>query len=268
MLEHPFIDPVAIEIGPLQLRWYGLMYLLGFALAWLLARLRASKPGSGWQPGELPDLIAVCALGLIIGARLGYVFFYEPWTILQNPLFLFKIWQGGMSFHGGLLGVLFCFYLYARKTGRQFFQVADFAAPLAPLGLALGRLGNFLNAELWGRPTDVPWAMIFPDPAAGPIPRHPSQLYQAFLEGLLLFIILWLFSSRPRPQKAVSGLFALGYGCLRFTGEFFRAPDPHLGFVLLNKLTMGQLLSLPLILLGGFLLHQAYKQGKRPDSEG
>lgn len=260
MLEYPVIDPVAIEIGPLQLRWYGLMYLLGFALAWILARVRAKRPGSGWSSQELPDLIALCALGLILGARIGYVLFYEPWILWQEPLFLFKIWQGGMSFHGGLLGVLLCFYIYARKTSRKFFQVADFVAPLAPLGLAAGRIGNFLNAELWGRPSDLPWAMVFPDPAAGPVPRHPSQLYQAALEGLVLFILLWSFSARPRPRMAVSGMFALGYGCLRFVGEFFRAPDPHLGLVLFNFLSMGQVLSIPLILLGIFLLFLAYKK--------
>ncbi|MFO8033150.1 MAG: prolipoprotein diacylglyceryl transferase [Desulfohalobiaceae bacterium] len=260
MLEYPVIDPVAVEIGPLQLRWYGLMYLLGFALAWALARVRATRPDSGWRPQELPDLIALLALGLILGARIGYVLFYEPWALWQDPLFLFKIWQGGMSFHGGLLGILLCFYLYARKTGRTFFQVSDFVAPLAPLGLAAGRIGNFLNAELWGRPSDLPWAMIFPDPAAGQIPRHPSQLYQAGLEGLLLFILLWVFSAKPRPRMAVSGLFALGYGCLRFVGEFFRAPDPHLGLVLWDLLSMGQVLSIPLILLGIILLRKAYQE--------
>ncbi len=259
MLEYPAIDPVAVEIGPLQLRWYGLMYLVGFALAWFLAWLRARKPGSGWETSELPDLITLGALGLIIGARVGYVLFYETSALINDPLFIFKIWQGGMSFHGGMLGVLLCFYIYARKTGRNFFQVTDFTSPLAPLGIAAGRIGNFLNAELWGRQTDVPWAMVFPDPAAGPVPRHPSQLYQACLEGVLLFIVLWVFSARHRPLKAVSGLFCLGYGTLRFITEFFRAPDPHLGFVLLDFLSMGQVLSLPLILLGIILLYQAYR---------
>ncbi|MFW6456532.1 MAG: prolipoprotein diacylglyceryl transferase [Desulfohalobiaceae bacterium] len=264
MLEYPLIDPVAVEIGPLQLRWYGLMYLLGFGLAWLLARIRAGRPGSGWQPQELPDLIALLALGLILGARIGYVLFYEPWALWQDPWFLFKIWQGGMSFHGGLLGILICFYIFARKTGRKFFQVADFVAPLAPLGLAAGRIGNFLNAELWGRPSDLPWAMVFPDPAAGPVPRHPSQLYQAGLEGVALFILLWVFSAKQRPRMAVSGMFALGYGCLRFGGEFFRAPDPHLGLVLFDFLSMGQVLSIPLIILGMIMLVLAYRPKDAP----
>ncbi len=263
MLEYPQIDPVAVEIGPLQLHWYGLMYVLAFALAWLLGMLRASRPGSGWSPSELSNLITLSAVGLLLGARVGYAFFYQFSTLLEDPLFLLKIWQGGMSFHGGLLGVLLCFYIYARRTGRTFFQVADFTAPLAPLGLAAGRAGNFLNAELWGRASELPWAMVFPHPAAGNVPRHPSQLYQAFLEGIVLFVILWYFSSRPRPEKAVSGAFALGYGCLRFTGEFFRAPDPHLGFVFLDTFTMGQVLSLPLILLGLFLLHLAYSPAPR-----
>jgi len=260
MINYPDIDPVAFEIGPLQLRWYGLMYLIGFALAWILARHRAKKTGSGWKKSELPDLITYCALGVIIGARLGYVLFYDFSGFISRPWEALMIWKGGMSFHGGLIGVIFCLYLYSLKTRRPFLAVTDFVAPLAPLGLMLGRTGNFINGELWGRPTDLPWGMIFPDPEAGYIPRHPSQLYQAFFEGLVLFIVLWVFSSRSRPMAAVSGLFCLGYGVFRFGAEFFRQPDAHLGFVMLDWMTMGQILSLPMIILGTFLLIFAFNR--------
>jgi phosphatidylglycerol:prolipoprotein diacylglycerol transferase len=259
---HPQIDPVAFVIGPLQVRWYGLMYLMGFLAAWLLGYLRAKRPGSGWDPQELPDLITFCALGVIIGARLGYVLFYDLAMFLSQPLEIFKIWKGGMSFHGGLLGVLVALWYFARRTGRSFFQVADFAAPLVPVGLGAGRIGNFINGELWGRVTDVPWAMIFADPSSGFLPRHPSQLYQAFLEGLVLFIVLWTFSSKPRPIMAVSGLFSLCCGVFRFFVEFFREPDAHLGFVAFDWMTMGQALSLPMIALGFLLLWLAYR-GRR-----
>ncbi|MFN2268362.1 MAG: prolipoprotein diacylglyceryl transferase [Desulfonatronovibrio sp.] len=258
MIEYPHINPIAFEIGPLQLRWYGLMYLIGFALAWFIARYRAGKTGSGWSKAELPDLITYCALGVIIGARVGYVLFYDFSNFIVRPWEIFMIWKGGMSFHGGMLGVLICLWLYARKTNRSFFTVSDFVAPLAPLGLMFGRIGNFINAELWGRPTDMPWGMIFPGPAAGYIARHPSQLYQAFMEGLLLFIILWFFSSRPKPTMAVSGLFCLGYGVFRFIAEFFRQPDAHLGFIFLDWMTMGQILSLPMTVLGIMLLTMAW----------
>lgn len=257
MISYPEINPVAFEIGPLQLRWYGLMYLVGFAMAWFLARYRAGKPGSGWTKSELPDLITYCALGVIIGARVGYVLFYDFSGFVSRPWEVVMIWKGGMSFHGGMIGVILCLYLYSRKTGKPFLAVTDFVAPLAPLGLMFGRIGNFINAELWGRPTDMPWGMIFPDPAAGYIARHPSQLYQAFFEGLVLFIILWLYSSRPRPATAVSGMFCLGYGVFRFGAEFFREPDAHLGFLFMDWMTMGQVLSLPLMILGAGLLFYA-----------
>jgi phosphatidylglycerol---prolipoprotein diacylglyceryl transferase len=263
MVNYPDIDPVAFEIGPLQLRWYGLMYLIGFVLAWILARHRAKRTGSGWRKSEIPDLITYCALGVIIGARLGYVIFYDFSGFISRPWEALMIWKGGMSFHGGLIGVIFCLYLYSLKTRRPFLAVTDFVAPLAPLGLMFGRIGNFINAELWGRPTDLPWGMIFPDPAAGYIPRHPSQLYQAFFEGLVLFIVLWVFSSRSRPVAAVSGLFCLGYGVFRFGAEFFRQPDAHLGFVFLDWMTMGQILSLPMIILGALLLIFAFN--RKPD---
>jgi phosphatidylglycerol---prolipoprotein diacylglyceryl transferase len=261
---HPQIDPVAFAVGPLQVRWYGLMYLIGFLAAWLLGALRARRPDSGWDAQELPDLITYCALGLLLGARLGYVLFYDFTTFMGQPMEILKIWKGGMSFHGGFLGVLVAVWLFARRTRRGFFLVTDFLAPLVPVGLGAGRIGNFINGELWGRVTDAPWAMIFADPAGGFVPRHPSQLYQAFLEGLVLFVLLWTFSAKPRPVMAVSGLFVLGYGVLRFIGEFFRQPDAHLGFVAFDWMTMGQALSLPLAVLGVVLLWLAYsrREGK------
>ncbi len=258
MLVHPGFDPVAISIGPIDIRWYGIMYLAGFTLAWLLARYKARQPGSGWQTSELPDLVIYGALGIIIGARLGYMLFYNFSGFIAEPWSMFMIWKGGMSFHGGLLGGIIAMYLFSRKTGRSFFQVTDFVAPMGALGVMCGRIGNFINAELWGRPTDLPWGMVFP--MVDMVPRHPSQLYQALLEGLLLFLILWFFSSRPRPRMAVSGLFCLGYGTFRFFVEFFREPDAHLGFVLLDWMSMGQILSLPMILFGAGLLFWAYRK--------
>jgi phosphatidylglycerol:prolipoprotein diacylglycerol transferase len=260
MLHHPNIDPVAIQLGPLAVRWYGLMYLLGFAVAWWLGRYRARRPGSDWQPHEVGDLIFYGAMGAVLGGRLGYVLFYQPGYYLSHPLAIVQAWEGGMSFHGGLLGVLVACWLYGRKTRRGFFAVTDFVAPLVPTGLLAGRLGNFLNGELWGRVTDVPWAMVFA--GAGPLPRHPSQLYQAALEGALLFVIVWLYSARPRPVMAVSGVFLIGYGVLRFIGEFARQPDAFLGFVAFDWLTMGQLLCLPMLLAGAVLLVLAGRRGR------
>lgn len=259
---HPHFDPVAFTVGPLQVRWYGLMYLIGFLAAWLLAHLRARRPGSGWNAQELPDLITYCAFGLLIGARLGYVLFYDFAYFAARPLEILMLWRGGMSFHGGLLGVSAAIWLFARRSGRGFFQVADFVAPLTPIGLGAGRIGNFINGELWGRVTDVPWAMIFSDPRAGFLPRHPSQLYQAFLEGLVLFVILWTYSARPRPTMAVSGLFALVCGVFRFLVEFFRQPDAHIGFVALGWMTMGQILSLPMVVIGAVLLRMAFNRSR------
>lgn len=255
---HPQIDPVAFAVGPLQVRWYGLMYLLGFLAAWWLGSMRAKRSGSGWSPQELPDLITFCALGLLVGARLGYVLFYDFAAFVAQPLEILRIWKGGMSFHGGFLGVMIGIWLFALKTRRGFFQVADFLAPLVPIGLGAGRIGNFINGELWGRVTDVPWAMVFSDPGAGFLPRHPSQLYQAFCEGLVLFLVLWFFSAKPRPTMAVSGVFALGYGIVRFLVEFFRQPDAHLGFVAFDWMSMGQVLSLPMVVFGCVLLWLAY----------
>lgn len=257
MLQYPQIDPIAISLGKIKIGWYGIMYLVGFACGYLLARYRASKPGSGWKKDEIGDLVFYIALGVILGGRVGYLLFYGFDLWMQNPLLIFKIWQGGMSFHGGLLGVILAFYLYARHTGRTFFQVSDFLAPMFPIGLGAGRIGNFINGELWGRVTDVPWGMVFPH--AGPEPRHPNPLYQTFFEGIVLFCLLWWFSSKPRPRMAVSGMFLLLYGIYRFFIEFVREPDGHLGFIAFDWLTMGQLLSLPMILLGLGLIVFGYK---------
>lgn len=263
MLVHPEFDPIAFSIGPLKVRWYGLMYLFGFVGGWLLGRYRAARPGSGWQPVQIDDMVFYAALGVILGGRIGYVLFYNLGAFLENPLLLFKVWEGGMSFHGGLLGVLIAMGLFARKLHKSFFEVTDFLAPLVPLGLFFGRIGNFINGELWGRVSDLPWAMVFHSPGAGDLPRHPSQLYEAALEGLALFIILWLYSARPRPTKAVSGLFLICYGSFRFLIEFVRQPDAQLSFIAFDWLTMGQLLSLPMILFGILFMVMAYRQAVR-----
>lgn len=260
MLTFPQISPIAFEIGPFIVRWYGLMYLIGFAVAWTLGRWRANRPGSGWTAQEVDDLVAMCIVGLVLGARVGYILFYDFSYFLSHPLAIFQIWKGGMSFHGGAIGVTFCMWLFARRKGKSFFGVTDFLVPLAPPGLFAGRVGNFINGELWGRVTDAPWGMVFPDPYAGHLPRHPSQLYEALLEGLALFVILWLFTARPRPRMAASGLFVLGYGSFRFFVEFFRQPDAQLGFIAFGWLTMGQLLCVPMILGGALLLAAAYRR--------
>ncbi|RMD70145.1 MAG: prolipoprotein diacylglyceryl transferase [Gammaproteobacteria bacterium] len=264
MLPYPRIDPVAVDLGPLKIHWYGLMYLFGFLLAWWLGKRRARRPDSPIAPQEMGDLVFYAALGVVIGGRLGYVLFYDLPRYLEHPWAIFQIWQGGMSFHGGLLGVLAAMALYARKRGIAFFRLTDFIAPLVPIGLFFGRIGNFINGELWGKVTDLPWGMVFPH--AGPFPRHPSQLYEAFLEGIVLFAVLWLYSSRPRPVMAVSGLFLLGYGTFRFLVEFVREPDPQLGYLAFGWLTMGQVLSFPMVLLGATLLFLAYHRGSLPQS--
>jgi phosphatidylglycerol---prolipoprotein diacylglyceryl transferase len=252
---YPQFDPVALSLGPLQIHWYGLMYLFGFAGAWWLGRVRAEC--NGWTVTEVEDLLFYGAIGVIVGGRLGYSLFYDLPNNLAHPLNVLKIWQGGMSFHGGLLGVLTAFWLFARKTGKSYFTISDFIAPMVPVGLFFGRIGNFINAELWGKVTDVPWAIVFPN--GGPLARHPSQLYEAGLEGLALFILLWWYSSKPKPLGAVSGLFLLGYGIFRFIIEFVRIPDQQYGYLALDWLTMGQILSLPMILLGVFLIARAYR---------
>ena len=254
----PNIDPVAIALGPIKIHWYGLMYVISFLALWFFASRRAKQPDSGWSAQQVSDFVFYGALGVILGGRIGYMLFYNLSHYVSNPLDVFKIWQGGMSFHGGLIGVLLSMLYFARKTGKTFFTVADFFAPWVPIGLGLGRLGNFINQELWGRTTDVPWGMVFRD--AGPLPRHPSQLYQAALEGLALFVILWLFTRKPRPTASVSGLFLICYGVFRVATEFVREPDPQLGYLAFGWLTMGQVLSVPMILFGVGLMVWAYKK--------
>ncbi len=254
MFLYPEFDPVAVHIGPLAVRWYGITYLVGFAAAWYLGKRRAARPGAPVAPLQVDDLIFYAALGIILGGRIGYLLFYGFDQIVANPLNLFRIWEGGMSFHGGLLGVLAAMALYARKLGKGFFEVTDFVAPLVPIGLGAGRIGNFINGELWGAPTTVPWAFIVEGEA-----RHPSQLYEACLEGLALFLILWLFSAKPRPTMAVSAVFLIGYGVFRSAVEFVRLPDAHIGYLADGWVTMGQVLTLPLLLFGCFLLWRAYR---------
>lgn len=248
MLVHPEIDPIIFQIGPLAVRWYGLMYLCGFAVFWYLGVRRAKKSNSFISPDQVSDFLFYAVLGVIIGGRIGSVLFYNFEQFLRDPIFLFKIWQGGMSFHGGLIGVLVVIWLYQRKHQWGFFTLADYIAPLVPPGLGFGRIGNFINGELWGRETDLPWGMIFSQ--VDQLARHPSQLYQALLEGMLMFIILWLYSAKPRSTGKISGWFLILYGLFRFVVEFAREPDEHLGFVAFDWLTMGQLLSLPMILVG------------------
>jgi phosphatidylglycerol:prolipoprotein diacylglycerol transferase len=255
MLTHPQFDPVAISIGPISVHWYGLMYLVAFVLFMLLGRVHAKRrPELGWKAHDVDDLLLYGMLGVVIGGRLGEVLFFQPGYYFRNPLEIFAIWKGGMSFHGGFLGVLVAMWLYGRKHGRSFWEVTDFIAPLVPTGLAAGRIGNFINGELWGRPVgmDLPWAMVFPWVDA--LPRHPSQLYQAAGEGLLLFVILWLYAAKPRPLTAVSALFLVGYGVLRFIAEFFRTPDPGIFGTLSLGLSTAQWLCVPMIAVGAWML--------------
>ena len=254
MLIHPQFDPAAIRIGSFAIHWYGLMYLMAFAQFLLLGRLRIRSPqyqALGWSYKDLEDLLFAGVLGVVLGGRLGYTLFYQPDFYLTHPLNILKLWEGGMSFHGGLLGVILAMLWFAHRHKTTFFVVSDLVAPLVPFGLAFGRLGNFINGELWGRPTDLPWAMIFPQ--VDSLPRHPSQIYQFLGEGILLGIILWIFSSKPRPLGQVSGLFLLGYGVCRFLAEFAREPDAFLGLLGLG-LSMGQWLSLPMIFFGFYLI--------------
>jgi phosphatidylglycerol:prolipoprotein diacylglycerol transferase len=253
---HP--DPVALSLGPLHVRWYGLMYLVGFVTAWWLARRRAARPGSTWTPTEVDDLIFYCALGTILGGRLGWMLFYGTERIFADPLSVLRVWEGGMSFHGGLVGVLLALALFASRRGKSLVDVFDFTAPLPAIGFGAGRIGNFINGELWGKPTDVPWAVVVDG-----VPLHPSQLYEAGLEGLVLFVILWWFTATPRPRWAPSGLFLLCYGVFRFAVEFVRVPDANRGYLLLDWVTMGQLLSLPMIIAGLWMLAVAYRR-KQP----
>ncbi len=264
MWVHPDFDPVAIRLGPLAIHWYGLTYLLAFALFFFLMRRRMASPahaGQGWQAKDLDDLLFLGVLGVVLGGRLGYVLFYKPDVYLANPLLIFKVWEGGMSFHGGLLGVIAALAWFARSRQRPFWQVTDIVAPCVPTGIFAVRLGNFVNGELFGRVagSDVPWAMVFKH--GGPLARHPSQIYQALTEGLLLFFILWWFARKPRPLAQVSGLFLLGYGTLRFGMEFFREPDDFLGLRWL-QLSQGQWLCLPMIAVGVMIMVWAQRRAK------
>ena len=263
MLTYPNIDPVALDLGVVQIHWYGLMYLVGFAAAWLLGRWRARRPDSPLTPEQVSDFVFYGALGAVLGGRLGYILFYNFGEYLAHPLTILKVWEGGMSFHGGLIGVIVALALFARKQKLGLFQLTDFAAPLAPLGLCAGRIGNFINGELWGRVTDSPWGMVFP--SGGPLPRHPSQLYEAALEGVVLFIILWLYTLKPRPTMAASGLFLTGYGLFRFIVEFAREPDAHLGLIAFDWLSMGQILSAPMIIIGIAMVVWAYRSQPTPN---
>lgn len=260
---YPEINPIAFHIPFIHwpVYWYGIMYLIGFALAWIVLSLRLRQSlQPAFTQDQLSDIIFYSALGTIIGGRVGYMLFYQLHTLFSEPLTLLQTWKGGMSFHGGLLGVLIAVALYARKLKKPFLALTDLVAPAVPLGLLAGRLGNFINGELWGRVTTLPWGVIFPE--GGPVARHPSQLYEALFEGLILFIILWWYSRKPRPLGAVSGMFALFYGIFRIAMECFREPDAHIGF-LANHFTQGQLLSAPLVIIGVLLIYFAYSKDKR-----
>lgn len=262
MIPYPEIDPVALSIGPLKVYWYGIMYLFSFVGVWRLFLMRSKQPWSSVKASQVEDLIFFGALGVILGGRFGYVFFYQFSRFLEDPIWLFKVWEGGMSFHGGLLGVLTALFLLARRFGIRFIQLGDFVAPMVPVGLFFGRIGNFIGQELWGRPTEGWWAMVFPnDPEQ--LARHPSQLYQAFLEGLLLFLTLWFVSKKPRPVGFVSGLFLAGYGFFRILAEFAREPDAHLaGSLVFGWMTRGQMLSVPMLLAGTGLIVWAITKDK------
>jgi len=256
MLTYPPINPVAFHLGSWPVYWYGLMYLFGLIIAWMLMSWRA-RHTQQFSQEQVSDILFFSALGIIIGGRAGYMLFYDWRILLAHPLILFQTWKGGMSFHGGLIGVILALWWTSRKWNCSLFDLTDFVAPVVPVGLGLGRIGNFINDELWGRVSEVPWAMIFPN--GGSLSRHPSQLYESFLEGLVLFIILWTYSRKARPAGVVSGAFLLLYGSFRFFIEFFREPDVQIGF-LWGGLTEGQLLCLPMVLLGAFLLLLAYKR--------
>ncbi len=263
MLVHPQFDPIAFQLGPVAVRWYGLMYLVAFVLFVVLGKVRARRNLlTGWHPRDVDDMLFYGVFGVILGGRLGYVLFYKPLYYLAHPLEILQVWSGGMSFHGGFLGVLVALWLFARNRDKRFLDVTDFVAPLVPLGLAAGRLGNFINGELVGRVTDVPWAMVFPQ--VDGLPRHPSQLYQFGLEGVLLFVLLWWYAGRTRPMGAVSAMFLIGYGAFRFIAEYAREPDNFLGF-LAGGLTMGQWLSLPMMAAGVVMLVWSYRRAGKAE---
>ncbi|WP_028007899.1 prolipoprotein diacylglyceryl transferase [Solimonas flava] len=273
MLTHPNIDPVAVKLGPLAIHWYGLMYLLGFWGAWLLALRRARLPHVAWPRERISDLLFYVVLGVILGGRIGYILFYSydangHWLPASDPLMILRVWQGGMSFHGGLIGVLVAMGVFARVQKLPYFEVADFAAVLTPIGLFTGRIGNFINGELWGKPTDLPWGMVFPHTAPDLLPRHPSMLYEAGLEGLVMFAILWWVGKRPTPRGVISALFLLLYGSFRFLVEFVRVPDAQLGYLHFGWLTRGQELCLPMLAAGLVILVWALRRGAAPKAAG
>lgn len=275
-MHYPQISNEIVSLGPLALRWYGLMYLIGFAVVYFLGRHRAKSDPGGWTQEQISDLVFYGALGAVLGGRVGYVFFYNLDRFLGDPLYLFRMWEGGMSFHGGLLGVIVGMWLFARKTNRGWLEVTDFLAPLAPIGLGLGRVGNFINMELPGRVSDGIGFVYTCDAVRSLRPlcvgewenvtRHPSPLYQAFAEGVVLFIIVWLVAAKPRPAGFVSGTFLVGYGSLRICTEFFRTPDAHLGFIAFDFVTMGQILSIPMIVAGILLMVWSGKQNPRANA--
>jgi len=259
MLTHPAIDPVALQLGPIAIHWYGLTYLAAFGLFYWLGTLRlrhepyaSCTAAAPWTRRDIEDILFLGVLGVVAGGRIGYCLFYKPAYYLAHPLEIFAVWEGGMSFHGGLIGVVLAMVWYARSRRRHWLQVMDLIAPCVPTGLAAGRIGNFINGELWGRVADpsLPWGMVFR--GAGELPRHPSQVYQFLLEGLLLFVLLWLYARRPRATGQVSAAFLVGYGVLRFVAEFFREPDAHLGLLSLG-MSMGQWLCIPMVLGGAAL---------------
>ena len=284
-LHFPEFDPVIFSLGPVSLHWYGLMYLVGFVFAMWLATRRANRPGSGWTKNEVENLLYAGFLGVFLGGRIGYVLFYNLPVFLADPLYLFRVWDGGMSFHGGLIGVILVMIIFARRTKRTFFQVSDFIAPLIPFGLGAGRLGNFINGELWGAPTDAAWGVVFPGSRAedlallpthpewqslfdayGALPRHASQLYELALEGVVLFLILNLFIRKPRPTGSVSGLFLIGYGLFRIIVEFFRQPDAQFTGGWVQYISMGQILSIPMVLAGIIMMVWAYRHRPQPQN--
>jgi phosphatidylglycerol:prolipoprotein diacylglycerol transferase len=258
MLTYPGFDPVALSLGPLKVRWYGLMYVVGFVVAWWLARRRAEQPGSTWSAVEVDDLVFYSVFGVIFGGRIGWLLFYGQQALAEDPSYWYKIWQGGMSFHGGLVGVIVALLILARRYRRPIGDVLDFTAPLPCLGFATGRIGNFINGELWGKPTGLPWGFVVHDADGKVETLHATQLYESCLEGLVLFGLLWWFTSTRRPRWAPTGLFLLGYGTFRILIEFVRVPDAQLGYLALGWVTMGMLLSLPMVVSGLSLLAYAY----------
>ncbi|HUN26449.1 MAG TPA: prolipoprotein diacylglyceryl transferase [Steroidobacteraceae bacterium] len=257
MVPYPHINPVLISVGPVAVRWYGLMFLFAFAGAWLLGRRRAAQPGSTWRSNDVDDLIFFGAVGAVVGGRIGWVLLYGLEYELSDPLRVLRIWEGGMSFHGGLSGAILAMVLFARRRGRSVADVFDFAAALPGVGIFAVRVANFINGELWGKPTSVPWAVLYDG-----VPRHPSQLYEALLEGIVLGTVMWIFTARPRPRLVPSGLFLLGYGAIRFALEFVRVPDANRGYLLFGWVTEGQLLCVPMVIAGVILLWLGYRRGE------